>query len=126
MAQFEILAGDFEAGKKVLFMSGKMTRESAKGFHMPIKGEWLRTELMPLSTIEHLEIASEESFKKMGGAIGWGLVGGLALGGIGAIAGLMAGGRSKEVTFIVKFKDGRKLLGKAKSKDFEEIQCACF
>jgi hypothetical protein len=126
MAQFEIMAGDFEPGQQGRVMSGRFVKESAHGFHMPIKGKWLKTEHIPKAEIDQLEIATEESLKKMGGAIGWGLVGGLALGGIGAVAGLLAGGRSKEVTFACKFKDGRKVLGKCNSKDFAEIQAACF
>lgn len=126
MAQFEILAGDFEPGQRGQVLAGRTVKESAQGFHMPIKGKWFKTEYLPKAQIEQLEIATEENLKTMGGAIGWGLVGGIALGGIGAIAGLLAGGRSKEVTFVCKFKDGRKVLGKCDSKAFAEIQAACF
>lgn len=79
-----------------------------------------------MTQIESLEVATEENVKKMGGAIGWGLVGGIALGGIGALAGVLAGGSGKEVTFVCKFKDGRKMLVKADVKVFESIQAACF
>lgn len=126
MATFEIMAGDFEPGKTAQLMVGRFVKESAQGFHMPIKGKWFKNEHIPMSQVEALEIATEENLKKMGGAIGWGIVGGIALGGIGAVAGLLAGGRSKEVTFVCKFKDGRKLLGKCNSKEFADIQAACF
>ena len=126
---FEILAGDFvqtkEAGATAQFVGGT--------FHLTTKDEnkkWYQTGLnkakIKAVEIETLEIATDENLKKMGGAIGWGIVGGLALGGIGAIAGLLAGGRSKEVTFVCKFKDGRKFLGKADLKVFTEIQSSCF
>lgn len=126
---FEILAGDFastkEAGASAQFVGGK--------FHLSIKDQnkkWyeigMKNVTVSADQIEALEIATEENLKKMGGAIGWGLVGGIALGGIGAVAGLLAGGRSKEVTFVCKFKDGRKFLGKSDSKTFTNIQAACF
>lgn len=126
---FEILAGDFvqtkEAGASAQFIGGT--------FHLTKKDENKKWYQLGLSTvkikatqIETLEIATDENLKKMGGAIGWGLVGGLALGGIGAIAGLLAGGRSKEVTFVCKFKDGQKFLAKSDLKVFTEIQSACF
>jgi hypothetical protein len=126
---FEILAGDFvqtkEAGASAQFVGG--------AFHLTVKEankKWYQTGLSSVTIkadqIESLDVATEENLKKMGGSIGWGLVGGLALGGVGAIAGLLAGGRSKEVTFICKFKDGRKFLGKCDSKIFTNIQAACF
>lgn len=114
---FEILAGDFAKGKNASFAGDK--------FLLFIPGKW-RPETIQASEIDALEVATEENLKKMGGAIGWGLVGGLALGGIGAVAGLLAGGRKKDVTFVCKFKDGRKMLAKADGKVFEKIQAACF
>ena len=114
---FEILAGDFTKGGNAQFLGDTFT--------LPVPGKWMREDIK-VSQIEAVEIATEESMKKMGGAIGWGIVGGLALGGIGAVAGLLAGGRSKDVTFVCKFKDGRKMLAKADGKVFEKIQAACF
>lgn len=114
---FEILAGDFTKGGNAQFISDT--------FILPVPGEWGRIDIKT-SQIEELSVATEESLKKMGGAIGWGLVGGVALGGIGALAGLLAGGRKKEVTFICKFKDGRKMMAKADNKIFEKISAACF
>ena len=126
---FEILAGDFvqtkEPGASAQFVGG--------AFHLTVKDankKWyqigMSTVTIKADQIEALDVATEENMKKMGGAIGWGLVGGLALGGIGAVAGLLAGGRGKDVTFVCKFKDGRKMLAKADSKVFENIQVACF
>lgn len=116
LGSLKIHAGDFKDAKAANFGSGTFV------FSTGI----FKTEKVPSSAIEALDVASEESLKKMGGTIGWGIVGGVALGGIGLVAGLLAGGRSKEVTFVCKFKDGRKLLATTDSKTFTEIQAACF
>lgn len=116
LGSMKVHAGDFKDAKSANFGAG--TFIFATGI--------FKSEKLPASEIAELEVASEESMKRMGGAIGWGIVGGLALGGIGALAGVLAGGRSKEVTFICKFKDGRKLLATTDSKTFTEIQSACF
>jgi hypothetical protein len=114
---FDILAGDFKKGGSAQFVNST--------FVLSVPGKLFREDIK-VSEVETIEVATEDNLKKMGGAIGWGIVGGLALGGIGAIAGLLAGGKKKEVTFICKFKDGRKLLAKADGKIFEQIQAACF
>ena len=79
-------------------------------------------------TVAELALATEESVKRIGGTLGWGAAGALTLGPIGLAAGLLAGGRKKEVTYILILSDGRslvatvdnqayaKLLGASKSK----------
>lgn len=115
---FEILAGDWGKGGKAVFTSGM--------FGLPIPNSWGKTENVNSTQVDEIAVATEDNFKKMAGSVGWGLVGGLALGPLGLLAGALAGGRKKEVTFVCKFKDGRKFLGKADSKVFEKIQAACF
>jgi hypothetical protein len=56
---------------------------------------------------------TEENVKKLGKALGWSILGGAVFGSIGLLAGLIATGKRKEVTFIVKFDDGRKMLATA-------------
>lgn len=79
-----------------------------------------------MTTIETVEIATEENVKKLGGTVGWGIAGAVLLGPVGLLAGLLVGGRKKEVTFVARFKDGRKLLGTTDSKTFTTLQAACF
>ena len=73
-----------------------------------------------------VELASEENVKKMGGTMGWGAVGALALGPVGLLAGLVLGGKSKDVTFIAIHKDGRKFMATTDSKTYTKIQAALF
>ena len=73
-----------------------------------------------------MEVASEESVKRIGGTLGWGAAGMLALGPVGLLAGLLLGGKKKEVTFVAKVKDGRKLLGTTDHKTFTKLKAAAF
>ena len=64
--------------------------------------------------------------KKIGGTVGWGAVGAIALGPVGLLAGLLLGGKKKEVTFVARFKDGRKLLATTDNGTFTKIKAAIF
>jgi hypothetical protein len=85
-----------------------------------------QSEKIKASELELVEAASEENVKKLGGTIGWGAVGALALGPLGLLAGVLVGGRKKNVTFVAKFKDGRRLLATTDSKTFTTLQAAVF
>jgi hypothetical protein len=117
MAKIKIHAGDFLKGEGQFFLGAF----SLKTTEHPFLGEGIAG-----NQLELVEIASEESIKKLGGTIGWGLAGGILLGPVGLLAGLLLGGRKKEVAFIAKFKDGRKLLASTDSKTYMKIQAACF
>ena len=114
---FEIHAGDFQKGKEHQFVRGK--------FYMKIEGQFIR-ETIDASRIEKIEIASEENVKKLGGTIGWGLAGATLLGPVGLLAGLIAGGKGKYVTFVCKFKDDRKFMASAPAKVYTEISACMF
>lgn len=114
--QIEVLAGDFKPGKNGQFV---------KGFLLPVPGSLTR-ESISAKAVRELTVATEESVKRIGGTVGWGLVGGVALGGIGLLAGLIAGGKGKDVTFVCQFEDGRKFLGRTDSKTYQSMQAAFF
>lgn len=117
MSKIKVHAGDFlkEDGSFFLGMITLKTKEHS------IAGE-----AIPLSYLETVDIATEESVKRLGGTIGWGAVGGLLLGPLGLLAGVLVGGRDKEVTFVARFRDGRKLLATTDSKTFTKLQAAVF
>lgn len=83
-----------------------------------------RREKIHVSNLAELEIASEENVKKMAGTVGWGIAGGLVLGPVGLLAGLLMGGKKKEVTFVAKFKDNRKMLATTDNKTYLQITAA--
>lgn len=117
MAKIDVHAGDFlkQAGTYSFNTLTLKTKEH------PYVGERI-----DVSQIETLDVATEESVKKLGGAVGWGAAGGLLLGPVGLLAGLLAGGNKKNVTFVAKLYDGRKLLATTDSKTFTKIQASLF
>lgn len=59
-------------------------------------------------------------------ALGLAAIGSLLLGPLGLLAGLLMGGKKKEVTFSVKLKDGRRFLATADSKTFTKMRAGVF
>lgn len=125
MATFQIVAGDFGEGRTGQVLVGNLYRESAQGFNMPTD-QGFRSEHILKGQIAILEVATEENLKRMSGAIGWGLVGGVAFGPLGALAGVLKGGNKKQITFVCQFKDGRRFLGQCDSKTYADVQAASF
>ena len=117
MATIKVHAGDFLKGDSQFSVDSLMLRTEAHRF---------LGEKIPVTALETVEIATEESVKKLGGTVGWGIAGAVLLGPVGLLAGLLAGGRKKEVTFVAEFSDGRKLMGTTDSKTFTLLQAAVF
>lgn len=114
---FKVVAGDF--------MKGSNHQYTSKAFMMLGEGKFLK-ERIDVSQVEAIDVASEESVKRVGGTVGWGVAGAALLGPVGLLAGLIAGGRGKDVTFVCKFRDGRKFLGTAPSKVYGKMQADLF
>lgn len=79
-------------------------------------------ETVHASEIKTLEVATEESVKKVGGTLGWGVAGGIIAGPVGLLAGALLGGKGKDVTFVAELEDGRKFMGTVDSKSFTKLQ----
>jgi hypothetical protein len=118
MASIKIHAGDFQSGTAKLMLS-VITFPWGPG-----DGAFGKS--INLSDLEEIDKASEESVKKLGGTVGWGVVGATLLGPVGLLAGLLAGGKGTEVTFVAKLRDGRKFLGSTDAKTFTKLQAAVF
>lgn len=117
MAKVTVHAGDFLQGSSQYSFGSLILRTEAHAF---------LGETIPVAQLESVDVASEESVKKLGGTIGWGAAGAIVLGPVGLLAGLLLGGKKKEVTFVAKFKDGRKLLATTDSGTFTKLQAAVF
>ncbi len=115
MATIKVLAGDFLEGDGS-FTWGVFTLKTNKYF---IVGEGIRA-----NQVETFDIATEENVKKIGGTIGWGAAGAALFGPVGLLAGLLLGGKRKEIIFVVKFKDSRKLVASCDTKTYAKIQAA--
>ncbi|MDN3525633.1 hypothetical protein QWY79_10190 [Halomonas sabkhae] len=116
MAKIKVHAGDFS----------KINAQYTFGsFVLNEPGKWTSTSYSS-NDIEVLEQASEENVKRLAGTAGWGVAGAALLGPVGLLAGLIGGGRGKDVTFVVKFSDGKKLLGTVDSKAYTKMQASLF
>ena len=118
MGTIKVQAGDFIKNPASRFMFGDFVLYTDEH---PVKGEHI-----PASKIESIDIATEENVKKIGGTLGWGLVGSALLGPAGLVAGLLLGGRKKEVTFVAKFTDGRKIMATTNAKTYTKIRAVTF
>ncbi len=128
MANITIHAGDFGKGKGTVVFPligvGKnigIVQPLAPGeFSLTGAGKQISVEL------DAVEVASEESVKRLGGTIGWGVVGATLLGPVGLLAGLLAGGNRKEVTFVATFKGGKRMLATADNGTFKKLSALVF
>jgi hypothetical protein len=113
LGRINIHAGSFKKGQEHQYVREK--------FFMKNESKFFR-EKIPLSEVSTVELATEEAVVSLGGAAGWGLAGSVLLGPVGLLAGLVLGGKGKDITFVCVFKDGRKFLGTASEKVFNELQ----
>lgn len=118
MAKVKVHAGDFPKGTANL---------SFGVLSFPWQpGDGFSGKTIALSDLLEVDTASEESVKKIGGTVGWGAAGAVILGPVGLLAGLLAGGRKTEVTFVAKFRDGRKMLASTDSKTYRQFAAVVF
>ncbi|WP_051526525.1 hypothetical protein [Alkanindiges illinoisensis] len=123
VAMIKVHAGDFVgmgSYSPPIFSSGYGS------LHLKTSGWQPRGEKITKEMIQTVELASEEAAVRLGGAAGWGTAGVVLLGPVGLLAGLVLGGRGKDITFIVVLKDGRKAMLTADSKTYTAIKAAVF
>jgi hypothetical protein len=113
VSTIHFLAGDLGKGNGYLLNSGKVRIPGGtKDFHM--------------FAVATVEAASEESVKRVGGAIGWGLAGAALFGPAGFVVGGLLGGKGKDVTFVGTLKDGKRFMATAKSEVYMKFLAASF
>ena len=78
------------------------------------------------SLIESVELVTADNKKRVLSSIGWGTAGGLFFGPIGGVAGLVFGGRTKEVCFALYLTDGRRYLITSDPQTFQRIKAMSF
>jgi hypothetical protein len=86
VATIKVHAGDF------LKASGSFSFGS---FVLKTKAHSFVGETIPVAQLKEVELATEDSVKRVGGTVGWGIAGGLVLGPVGLLAGLLFGGKGK-------------------------------
>jgi hypothetical protein len=117
----DILAGDFAKGSSV-----EVTRQGAWLISAGDGLGW-RGQKLPLTRgTATLTIASEDTAKRFMRSMGLATVGALAVGLPGLLAGALAGGNKKTVTFILELSDGRRALASTDAKTFAAFQTILF
>src|SRR4051812_39393751 len=102
----QYLAGDFPAGTELAESSdGLVLLLPAKGFVIS------RDRVVVGDEVTSAEKVTEENKAAVMPKLGWGAAGLVALGPLGALAGLILGGRHTEVCVLVHLRSGKKFMG---------------
>lgn len=112
MTRLTVQSGDFLQGEGE-YRNGSLTLKTPRS---PSPGERIS-----LARISDLRLASLESNRSLGTALGWSMAGALVAGPVGLLAGLWLGGKEEEATFLATFKDGRKLMASTDGKTWSKI-----
>lgn len=118
MSKIKVHAGDYKGTGGCVLSTLTMPWQPGDGFSVG--------KTYQLSELDAVEAASEEAVKRIGGTIGWGAAGAVLLGPVGLLAGLLVGGRGKDVTFVARFKDGKKILATTDSATYKKLLAAVF
>lgn len=118
-----ILAGSWSDTLSIGVLKAEMSFYDASD---PRAGGYFGGEKVPFTELESVEIATEETVQKFSSALGAGLVGMALLGPLGLLAGvaLKNGGKSKQVTFILKLRDGRQALIVGEERTYTSLHTA--
>lgn len=120
MSKLTVVAGDIEPG--VYYVPNTLI-----GREIVMKKQVsLHTQDDLTIEIERVELHTEESVKRISGTAGWGLAGLALLGPLGAIGGMLIGGRDKQICFAAYLKDGRKFLAMTDGKTYQNYVAATF
>lgn len=127
MGTFTVLAGDFPKSPLAAVAGNTLRMPQPPSWKMRLGvARWEPFEVVHAAEFASLEVVGQMSGKSFGGAAVAGIAGGLLLGGVGAVAGVLAGGNQDAVTFQLTLRDGRRVLGSAKPVVYQEIVAAEF
>ena len=116
------LAGDFPAGTTASEIGAKIVLTLPA--EDPGKFQWLPTTLVVNDNIADVQIITEENKQHLLPKVGWGIAGLALLGPVGALAGLILGGRGKEVCALCTLSDGRKIMILCSISAYQALQAA--
>lgn len=114
MARNKVIGGSYE-GYEIISVFGSLSLTKAG-----------KTVSLNKQSVEKVEMLTEESKKRFMGSAGLGIVGAIALGPLGLIAGALAGGNKKEVCFACYLKDGKKFMAVTDNKLYQKIMSFAF
>jgi hypothetical protein len=119
VSKIKIIAGDLELG----------TYDAPNdlfGREIIIRKQFSMGKIDLAKELERVELHSEESVKRLAGTTGWGLAGLAVFGPLGAIGGMLIGGKDKDICFAGYLKDGRKFLATTDNKTYKKISASVF
>ena len=116
MAKIEVHAANFEFVE--IYTGGIGARDQFN-----IRGKQTNA-IMDFRDLTHLEVVTQDTYKKTGAAIGTAVAGGLLLGGVGALAGAYFGGNKNTVTIAAEWSDGKKMMATVPADIYKTMQGA--
>jgi len=135
---YKIAGGGFSS--QSVLSNPKVTKKLAKGkitrvkhlqcdkgkYQFVFEDNWGReilSDTVPpfFENLEEIKELDEEKRLNLMSAAGWGIVGGLATGGIGLLAGALFAGRGKSITYGIRLKDGSHFICISSSKDYAKL-----
>ncbi len=116
MPQIKLKAGDFGTDRTVTIGEEEMYLPDPKS-----PGAFLT---IPLSAMTDVETVSEDHSGQVSEAVRLGLKGAAFLGPVGLAAGIFAMRKVKEVTFLVRLKDGRQFVATADARIYADLRAA--
>lgn len=119
MSKVKIVAGDLDHGSWML-SSGFISKASTPD-HL-WKGERYHFKY----DMEDVDLIDQENITNIKGSAAWGIAGAALFGPLGAIGGIVLGGKKTEVAFSATLKDGRKFMGVTDGKGWKKISASRF
>jgi len=111
VAKIIVHAGDFGAGNASLLLGSLSLPNGAK---------------RSISSLASVDMANQQTVKKLFPTLGWGAAGTLLLGPLGLLTGVLVGGRRNEVSFVAAFGDGKRFFATTDGKTFIQLQSQVF
>ena len=123
MAKLKVVAGDLELGTYTL--STYPTIHIEQYYSLSFGTLKRDRAYIEKENVNFIEMLDEEKRRKLSSMMGWGFLGAITLGPLGALGGLLFSNK-REVTFACELKDGRKFMAVCPSSLWKKIQIAHF
>jgi hypothetical protein len=119
MTKITVIAGDWPADTVVTYAKGFFGKPSS----LLIGWTGGRFFAQDIASAVHV---TEQNSTSVLGKVGWGAIGGIALGPVGVLAGLIAGGNRQNTVVALELVDGRKALLKCDQDGFAAVMDASY
>ncbi len=111
--KFKVIGGTIPASAELIKKDGQTV--------LKYGGLGNKTYVSLAGNIASIQPITEDNKKSIIGKAGWGVAGALALGGVGALAGVLAGGNKKEMLIAMEMKSGEKIVADVNSDTFKML-----